>query len=147
MSVVVAPLNAEDTAAVRQLLIDGLSERWGTYDPCFNPDLEAFPQSYLGSLILVAKTAGAVVGTGTLRSISPHRVEIVRMSTAPSSRRTGVASAILKQLLEHARAVGAQEVVLETTSSWASAVGFYTKHGFAQIREQGGDTHFIHHLR
>jgi ribosomal protein S18 acetylase RimI-like enzyme len=147
MSVVVAPLNAEDTAAVRQLLIDGLSERWGTYDPCFNPDLEAFPQSYLGSLILVAKTAGAVVGTGTLRSISPHRVEIARMSTAPSSRRTGVASAILKQLLEHARAVGAEEVVLETTSSWASAVGFYTKHGFARVREQGGDTHFIHHLR
>ncbi len=69
MSVVVAPLNAEDTAAVRQLLIDGLSERWGAYDPCFNPDLEAFPQSYLGSLILVAKTAGDIVGTGTLRSI------------------------------------------------------------------------------
>jgi ribosomal protein S18 acetylase RimI-like enzyme len=147
MSVVVAPLNAEDTAAVRQLLIDGLSERWGAYDPRFNPDLEAFPQSYLGSLILVAKTAGAVVGTGTLRSISSHRVEIVRMSTAASSRRTGVASAILQQLLEHARAVGAQEVVLETTSSWASAVAFYTKHGFAQTREQGGDTHFIQHLR
>jgi ribosomal protein S18 acetylase RimI-like enzyme len=147
MSVIVAPLNAEDTAAVRQLLIDGLSERWGAYDPCFNPDLEAFAQSYLGSLILVAKTAGAVVGTGTLRSISPRRVEIVRMSTATTSRRMGVASAILQQLLEHARAVGAQEVVLETTSSWSSAVAFYTKHGFARTREHGGDTHFIQHLR
>jgi len=147
MSVVVSPLKAEDTAAVRQLLIDGLSERWGAYEPGFNPDLEAFPQSYSGSLILVAKTAGAVVGTGTLRSISPHSVEIVRMSTAPNSRRTGVASAILKHLFEHARAVGAHEVVLETTTSWASAIAFCTKHGFARTREQGGDTHFIHRLR
>ncbi len=147
MSVVVAPLIAEDNAAVRQLLIDGLSERWGAYDPCFNPDLQAFPQSYSGSLILVAKEGLAVVGTGTLRSISPHRVEIVRMSTASSSRRSGVASAILKQLLEHACALGAQAVVLETTTSWASAIAFYTKHGFARTHEQGGDTHFIYHLR
>ena len=147
MSVVVSPLNSEDTAAVKQLLIDGLSERWGAYEPRFNPDLEAFPQSYSGSLILVAKTAGAVVGTGTLRSISPNRVEIVRMSTATSSRRTGVASTVLKHLLEHARAAGAHEVVLETTTSWASAVAFYVKHGFARTHEQGGDTHFIYRLR
>jgi GNAT superfamily N-acetyltransferase len=147
MTVVVSPLKAEDAAAVRQLLIDGLSERWGAYEARFNQDLETFPRSYSGSLILVAKTAGAVVGTGTLRSISPYRAEIVRMSTAPSSRRTGVASAILKHLLDHAHTVGAHEVVLETTTSWASATAFYAKHGFARTHEQGGDTHFILRLR
>jgi len=147
MSVVVSPLNSEDTAAVKQLLIDGLSERWGAYEPRLNPDLESFPQSYAGSLILVAKTAGTVVGTGTLRPISQHRAEIVRMSTATSSRRTGVASTVLKHLLEHARSDGAHEVVLETTTSWASAIAFYMKHGFAMTHEQGGDTHFIHRLR
>ena len=147
MSVVVLPLSSEDTAAVKQLLIDGLSERWGAYEPRFNPDLEAFPQSYSGSLILVAKTAGAVVGTGTLRSISPYRFEIVRMSTATSSRRTGVASTLLKHLLEHARTAGAHEVVLETTTSWASAIAFYAKHGFARTHVQDGDTHFVYRLR
>ncbi|MCA3220493.1 MAG: GNAT family N-acetyltransferase [Burkholderiales bacterium] len=147
MSVVVAPLSTEDSSSVRQLLIDGLSERWGTYEPRFNPDLEAFPQSFSGSVILVAKTGGAVVGTGTIRPIGPCAFEIVRMSTAASSRRTGVASTILKHLLEHASAVGAHEVVVETTSSWASAVAFYVKHGFAITHDEGGDTHFILRLR
>jgi ribosomal protein S18 acetylase RimI-like enzyme len=44
-------------------------------------------------------------------------------------------------LLEHARAVGAHEVVLETTSSWASAIHFYAKHGFVRTHEQGGNTY------
>ena len=147
MSLVVAPLNAEDAAAVRQLLIDGLSERWGDYEPRFNPDLEAYPEGYSGSLVLVAKAAGAVVGTGTLRPVSQERSEIVRMSTAPRSRRSGVATAILRSLLDHARATGTKEVVLETTSSWASAVAFYCKHGFTRTHEEAGNTHFIYLVR
>jgi ribosomal protein S18 acetylase RimI-like enzyme len=61
--------------------------------------------------------------------------------------RTGVASRILTLLLEHARNSGVQEVVLETTSTWDSAIAFYTKHGFAKTHEQNGDTHFAYHLR
>lgn len=144
MSFIVAPLKTEDTAAVRQLLIDGLTERWGAYEPRFNPDLEAFPEGSSGSLILVAKAAGAVVGTGTLRPVSLQRSEVVRMSTALTYRRSGVATAILRLLLDHARATGTKEVVLETTSSWASALAFYSKYGFTRTHEQDGNTHFIH---
>jgi ribosomal protein S18 acetylase RimI-like enzyme len=147
MSVFVAPFNTKDTAAVRQLLVDGLSERWGAYEPRFNPDLEAFPESYSGSLILVARAAGAVVGTGTLRPVSPHRSEVVRMSTAPMFRRNGVATTILRLLLDHARATGTREIALETTSSWASAVAFYSKHGFTRTHEHDGNTHFVYLIR
>lgn len=147
MSVIVAPLSSEDVPAVKQLLIAGLSERWGEYGPRYNPDIEAFPSSDSGSLVLVAKSVGLVVGTGTLRPISARQAEVVRMSTAPSSRRSGVASTILSLLLAHARATGVSEVVLETTSSWASAIAFYTKHGFAKTHEHDGDTHFAYHLR
>jgi ribosomal protein S18 acetylase RimI-like enzyme len=147
MSVIVAPLNTEDVAAVKQLLVAGLSERWGSYEPTYNPDIEAFPSSYSNSLILVAKSELGVVGTGTLRPISARQAEVVRMSTCPRSRRNGVASKILTLLLEHARTTGVQEVVLETTSSWASAIAFYTKHGFAKTHEQNGDTHFVRHLQ
>ncbi|MBZ8139279.1 hypothetical protein CLD22_05105 [Rubrivivax gelatinosus] len=142
----VTPLTPQDVPAVKQLLIAGLSERWGAYDSRYNPDIESFQSHYADSFTLVAKSAGVVVGTGTLRPIGARRAEIVRMSTAIGSRRHGVAGQILKLLLDHARAVGVQEVVLETTSSWASAVAFYTKHGFARTHEQDGDTHFIHRL-
>jgi ribosomal protein S18 acetylase RimI-like enzyme len=66
------------------------------------------------------------------------------MSTALRNRRSGVATAILRLLLDHARAAGTKEVVLETTSSWASAVAFYSKHGFTRTHEQDGNTYFIY---
>ncbi|MBK1616380.1 hypothetical protein CKO44_23330 [Rubrivivax gelatinosus] len=146
MSVIVTPLNPRDVPAVKQFLIAGLSERWGAYESRYNPDIELFQSYYADSLTLVAKSAGVVVGTGTLHPISARRAEIVRMSTAIDSRRHGVAGQILMLLLDHARARGVQEVVLETTSSWASAIAFYTKHGFAKTHEQDGDTHFIRRL-
>jgi putative acetyltransferase len=147
MSLLVAPLKPEDIKAVRDLLIFGLSERWGRYESRFNPDIEDFPTSYSGAFILVAKSEGVVVGTGTLRQINTQQSEVVRMSTAPNSRRSGIASAILNLLLANARDNGAHEVVLETTSSWSSAISLYTKHGFVKACEQDGNTHFIRHLR
>lgn len=137
-----APLGAADALGVKQLLISGLTERWGHYVPSFNPDLEAFPQSPLGALTLVAKLDGVLVGTGTLRLLDGHRGEIVRMSTATGSRRMGIAALVLHQLIAHAQAIGLKEITLETTSSWDSAIALYTKHGFVKTHERDGDSTF-----
>ena len=142
--VIVTPLKTVDVAAVRELLVAGLRERWGTYDPKFNPDIESFPQSYKDSFVLVAKSAGIVVGTGTLRFTGPGQAEVVRMSVASSSRRTGTGSLILSHLLRLARESSAREVSLETTSSWSSAVRFYAQHGFVKTHEQGNDSYFAY---
>ena len=141
--VIVAPLKTEDTSAVRQLLIAGLTERWGSYEASFNPDIEGFPGSYDDSLVLVAKQAGVVVGTGMLRQTGASRAEIVRMSVAASSRRTGIGSLILSHLLEFARERAVNEVCLETTSSWSSAIKFYARHGFLKTHEHGDDSYFL----
>ena len=90
---------------------------------------------------------GIVVGTGSLRIVGARRARIVRMSTARERRRHGVAAAILQRLLDHARGSGVNEGVVETTSSWESAIAFYTKHGFIRTHEQDGDTHFVLRLR
>jgi GNAT superfamily N-acetyltransferase len=142
--VIVALLKTEDTAAVRELLVAGLKERWGTYDPRLNTDIESFPQSYEDSFVLVAKRANIVVGTGTLRPTGPNRAEVVRMSVASSSRRIGTGSLILSHLLQLAWEHSVQEISLETTSSWSSAVSFYTRHGFIKTHEQGDDSYFVY---
>ena len=139
---IVAPLNTEDAFAARQLLVAGLTERWGTYDATLNPDIEDFPGSYTDSVVLVAKQAGEVVGIGTLRPIDRGRSEVVRMSVAAARRRSGVGSLILSNLLRTAREQGVHEVSLETTSSWSSAVKFYTRHGFVKTHEQDGNSYF-----
>jgi len=142
VQVIVERLKEEDAITVSQLLIAGLTERWGSYEARFNPDIEGLPGSDERSVVLVAKLAGTVVGTGTLRPTGPSQAEVVRMSVALSNRRTGVGSLILSNLLHLAREQGFHEVSLETTSSWTSAVEFYTRHGFAKAHEQDGDTHF-----
>ena len=141
--VIVAPLKTEDAFVVRELLVAGLTERWGSYEAGFNPDIEGFPASYEDSFVFVAKQSGVVVGTATLRPIGAGRAEIVRMSVAASSRRTGVGSLILSHLLGLARERAVHELCLETTSSWSSAIKFYARHGFLKTHEQGGNSYFL----
>lgn len=135
-------LHPDDVPAVRELLIEGLTQRWGTYSPELNPDIESFPTSFANAVTLVAKSGRNVVATGTLNPLSTEKAEIVRMSVAARNQRKGVGSAILVALLQRARELGVTEVVLETTTAWDSAVSFYTRHGFVATHRQGEDTYF-----
>jgi ribosomal protein S18 acetylase RimI-like enzyme len=140
---VIVPLQPGDTVAVRALLIAGLTERWGDYDARLNPDLATLASDDTGFTVLVAKSGQDVVATASLRLLGTGRAELVRMSVARQWRRRGVGSLLLQCLLTRARERGACEVVLETTSTWHSAVNFYTHHGFRKTGEHGDDTHFI----
>ena len=141
--VFVAPLKAEDIVAVRQLLIDGLTERWHEYKPLLNPDIESFPTTYRESTVLVAKRGERIVGTGTLRKLSTEQAEVVRMTVAASCQRSGIGTLIIRGLLEAGRQRGFSQVILETTSSWKSAVGFYVGHGFHKTYERDSNTYFL----
>ena len=147
VAVTIGLMRADQCAAVRQLIVDGLTERWGTYDASLNPDIESFPTAYADSTTLVALRLGQVAGTGTLKPSHDGRAEIVRMSVAKNSRRTGIGSLILSQLMNIARERGVCEVTLETSSSWASAIEFYIASGFRKSHESGGDTYFVSSLK
>jgi len=82
----IQPMVSGEAAQVRAILIAGLTERWGCYDAGFNPDIEAFPESYRDALTLVARDAPGPVGTGTLKSIGQGQAEIVRMSVMHTHR-------------------------------------------------------------
>ncbi len=145
--VTIARLEAKEASCVRQLLVDGLKERWGTYEARFNPDIEMIPLSYEDSFFLSAKLSGQVVGTGVLKPIGSHRGEIRRMSVAQSHRRVGIGTLILSHLLGLAHELRMREVCLETTSSWESAVKFYSRHGFRTTHEEDGNSYFSYVLR
>jgi ribosomal protein S18 acetylase RimI-like enzyme len=138
----IQPMVSGEVAQVRAILIAGLTERWGRYDAGFNPDIEAFPESYRDALTLVARDVTGPVGTGTLKFIGQGQAEIVRMSVAHTHRQRGIGGDILSALLEAAQSRGYQSVVLETTSVWVSAVNFYLSHGFRKTHERGDDTFF-----
>lgn len=140
---VIRPLQPTDQAAARRLILDGLAEHWGALDPVLNRDLDDIAASYAAGIFLVAVQNGRLVGTGALIPAAPGVVRIVRMSVEKSVRRQGIGRALLRALLDAARAQGCRRVVLETTATWRDAVAFYTRHGFRPVAQQAGDIHFV----
>jgi GNAT superfamily N-acetyltransferase len=129
-------------AAIRILIIQGLTQRWGSYDAGFNPDLEDFAKSYSQATVLIAKSGDQIIGCGVLVKDTDAVGRIVRMTVCADRQRTGVGRKILNALLAAARDAGYEEVLLETTSTWESAVAFYTACGFVSVTVENGDRHF-----
>lgn len=76
----------------------------------------------------------AVVGVGALKRLSAALGEIKSMHTAEAARGRGVGSALLRTILETARAHGLARVSLET-GSWPyflPARALYARHGFVE---------------
>ncbi|OYT92732.1 MAG: hypothetical protein CFE43_06580 [Burkholderiales bacterium PBB3] len=142
----VGQLELHDVASARALIVQGLTERWGSYVPGFNPDLEDFPNAYKDALVLVAKHGTEVVGTGVLQPVSPNAANILRMSVARAFQRQGVGSLILHHLLYAARERKLHRIDLETTASWTSAVEFYKRHNFRPTHQCNGDHYFTFDL-
>jgi GNAT superfamily N-acetyltransferase len=125
--------------AVRALILSGLAEHWGAADPALNREVDDLASAYALGRTLVACDGGLVVGTGTVVPRDDLSGEIVRMSVAPSHRRTGVGRRLVEELVAVARSWGMSRVVLETTADWTEVVRFYERCGFAITHFAEGD--------
>jgi GNAT superfamily N-acetyltransferase len=134
----IASFRPEDQAVVRQLILDGLEEHWGSLDPGLNPDLDDIRATYGHGTVLVARIDGRVVGVGMMVPAANDEGEVKRMSVARDRRRTGVATALLAELVAVARAIGWRALVLETTAAWSDAVQFYEQFGFTLTHHEQG---------
>jgi ribosomal protein S18 acetylase RimI-like enzyme len=142
MPLLIRDFQPSDQAAARQLILDGLAEHWGKLDPALNRDLDDIGRSYAAGVFLVAYWDGLMAGTGALLPEGDGRGRIVRMSVEQSLRRQGIGRRILDALIQRGRERGYREIVLETTESWADAVGFYRQYGFETTGFIDGDHHF-----
>jgi putative acetyltransferase len=59
--------------------------------------------------------------------------ELKRMYVVPQRRGSGAADAIMAALVEHARRHGVGVLRLETGDQQHAALGFYRRHGFAEV--------------
>jgi putative acetyltransferase len=76
----------------------------------------------------------SVVGVGALKELSPSHGEVKSMHTLDTRRRLGVGGAMLRHIIERARAMGMTRLSLET-GSWPyfePARAFYRRHGFVE---------------
>lgn len=136
------PFRPEDQAACKALILAGLEEHWGWLDSRLNPDLNDIAGTFAPGCFLTAWRGAELLGTGGFLPAGEGCAQIVRMSVRREARRLGVGRRILAELLCEARARGLRRLVLETTETWADAVGFYLSAGFRVTHRQDGDVYF-----
>jgi putative acetyltransferase len=88
-------------------------------------------------VFLVAYADGTAVGCGATRLNDLHTAEIKRMYVLPQWRGRGIAGAVLTALENHARELGARQLVLETGDRQPESLAVYRRAGFREIPRFG----------
>ena len=77
------------------------------------------------------------VGCGAIREYSGDTMEVKRMYVIPGKRGQGIASAILKLLVQWTMELNFRKCILETGTNQPEAIAIYTKNGFKIIPNFG----------
>lgn len=114
---------------------------WAEYPGCILdvdgevPELRALASYFhdQGGMLWAAERDGRVVGMVGTRPLKEDAAwEICRMYVDAAARGEGLAAALLRAAEEHARAAGAERLVLWTDTRFTRAHGFYEKHGYVR---------------
>ncbi|WP_370967925.1 GNAT family N-acetyltransferase [Amycolatopsis sp. cg9] len=130
------PVTWDDPDAVRLRAAQRteLDARYGTGDH----EPGAVPTAETVAVFLVARdAAGTALGCGGLRLLGPGSGEVKRMYVEPAARGTGVATALLRALEDHARELGIARLLLETGTGQPDAIRFYRREGYEPIEAYG----------
>jgi putative acetyltransferase len=138
----IRPFEPSDQTVVRDLILAGLEEHWGTLDLSLNPDLNDIAASYAAGDFLTGWQRGRLVATGALLPAGNDSAQIVRMSVVRDLRRAGLGRQMLGALVDCARRRLIRRLVLETTASWSEVITFYQRNGFHITHELDGNVYF-----
>lgn len=123
-SVTVRRMNQADISAVLEIQANSKeAAQWsqGAY-------LE-FLSANAHAVASVAENVGCVAGFLVARQIGSE-MEILNLTVAPSARREGIGTALLRYVVSQAGANGATKIFLEVRASNLGAQSFYRAHGF-----------------
>ena len=131
-----------DLDAVRALWV----EYWDSLG--FSPEFQGFAEELrslpgvygdAGGRLLLATLGGTPVATAALRSIGPRACEVKRLYVRPAARGKGIAQALLRWLMDDARAARCSEMFCDTLGSMDSALRLYRTLGFAEVAPYSAD--------
>jgi GNAT superfamily N-acetyltransferase len=134
----------DDQQLVRDLVLAGLLDHWGTLDPALNPDLNDIAAWYrpLDGYTVVAEVDNQIAGTGTLHRGDDESGVLARMSVSSDHRGKGIGKALVRALADVARDKGYRRLVCETTDTWQDAINLYLAMGFTIVDRRDGDVFF-----
>jgi GNAT superfamily N-acetyltransferase len=112
---------------------------WLGVDLCFQgfaEELERLPEIYgppSGGLLLAEEEGGVAVGCVGLRKLSVGECEMKRLFVREGARGRGVGKALALGVVEAARGLGYQRMVLDTLDQMSAARHIYAALGFREI--------------
>ena len=150
----IRPVKTSEAAVVKDLVFRTAHERmeperpyeqfwslwdaWGVFD-----DLHDIEANYIsvGGAFIVGECDGQVVGTGAFRRYElPGYCELKRIALLPAYRGRGYGYAIIRALMEQARAMGYGRMILWTNRfRLTRAVTLYLQMGFIEVPHDGAD--------
>ena len=142
MEPLIRPFRPGDAAAFAQLNLAWIEDEF-SIEESDRAQLEQPEETILakGGQILVAEIDGEVCGCGAVlpAHLQPdsgkYYVEIVKMAAKPGMRGRGIGRAVMDQLIEAARAMGADGIWLETSDRLEAANRLYRSSGFRELAE------------
>jgi [ribosomal protein S18]-alanine N-acetyltransferase len=113
---------------------------WRMDQECFPPGI-AYSRRELGlymrhrrAFTLVAIEAAGQSLAGFIVAYGGSKGHIITIDVAPTARRSGVGSLLLRAVEERLAAAGIESVGLETAVDNIAALSFYKRHGYSVIR-------------
>lgn len=87
--------------------------------------------------VVVVYDNAIAVGCGAIKEQAPDAMEVKRMYVLPESRKSGIATQILRELEQWALELGYPMCVLETGKRQPEAIELYKKNGYQVIPNYG----------
>ncbi len=129
IAIAVEPFDAPDGAALRDELAAELERRYGRdSEPGEKPTAASVTR-----FVVARDGAGRAVGCGALRTIEPGVFEIKRMYVRDELRGRGLGRLLLAALEDHAAALGARRLLLETGLEQPEAIRLYEQAGYRPL--------------
>lgn len=128
----------QDVPLLRQIIYPTLEEYGLQPDPATtDADVEDVDGHYgrPGAYFCILEANGRPVATGGIRPMSETRCELRKMYMLKEARGQGYGKELLTHLLEQARRLGYQEVMLETASVLTEAIALYRSFGFRDAND------------
>ena len=116
----------------KRIMIEANAYLAGPWDDDLS-DIEAVYIRPGGCFVLIEE-ANAILAMGALRIVADKVAEIKRMRVETSLQRWGLGQKIIDHLMQHAKLMGIERVILDTTEVQIAAQNFYEKNGFIEYK-------------
>lgn len=131
---------SRDIETVRALFIE-YAKSLG-FDLCFqgfDRELAELPGAYAPpkGRILLAESAGRVLGVIALRPLDDHTCEMKRLYVRPEARGRRLGERLARAIIAEANILGYTTMRLDTHESMVAAIALYCALGFREISEYG----------